>query len=288
MFWKARKKKQRRKKKEKESLPGNQAAARASPFARLGPAHGPGAGPTARWPPPPFFLRLMSGPRPFSLCRSGPACQSPLPASFFSSARSRAGLDTGHGKKSRFGRDLIFPIPIKAINLAPHLFSLPKRFFQALAAVWLQTGSRRRPHSSPVATRASRSLSARPKTLGEFAGCSFFPCPQLGFWCTESWEWLTPASSKAAAMAPPRQRAAPAGRRPLPVPRAISSRPSRDLRPRKEHTPSGRIFIKSPWVFPKLNPRSKAPSQVYAFWIQKRIPRSVSSKYVFSKLQFCH
>jgi len=35
-------------KKEKESLPGNQAAARASPFPRLGPAHGPGAGPTAR------------------------------------------------------------------------------------------------------------------------------------------------------------------------------------------------------------------------------------------------
>ena len=41
----------------------------------------------------------------------------------------------------------------------------------------------------PVATRASRSLSARPKVLGEFAGCSsFFPCPRLGFWCTESRE----------------------------------------------------------------------------------------------------
>ena len=49
------------------------------------------------------------------------------------------------------------------------------------------------------------------------------------------------------------------------APGTVLNRRSRDLRPRKELTPSLRDLLKSPWTFPGINPRSMAYFQLYAF-----------------------
>ena len=71
------------------------------------------------------------------------------------------------------------------------------------------------------------------------------------------------------------------------APGTVLNRRSRDLRPRKELTPSLRDLLKSPWTFPGINPRSMAYFQLYAFEFGKRIfvglnQITLSSNYSFA------
>jgi hypothetical protein len=61
----------------------------------------------------------------------------------------------------------------------------------------------------------------------------------------------------------------------------IVSRPSRDLRPRLDHTPSRGKFVKETLSFSKTNPRSLAHSRKIRFRVLKAYSLPVKSKIRF-------
>ena len=195
------------------------------------------------------LLPFLSGSRAPSLSLSGArappvSAASPSPSLFVTERDTREKMKSAIS--SLLHKAKLYKVPKHREGPLWH----PRSSIRALAAVfyafWI----------SPNTFTATRSLclsSVRDNPLGELATCSSTPsCSWFLFWCSEARNRRAPASSAAAAMAPPRRLSRPAGRRPRQRPGA-----SRD-RARNKTYLFAAVLLKSPWTFPGINPRSMA------------------------------